>query len=174
MLFASPSEHDEEVQLVGGRTAGKTMGSAFHALMETIDLDDATGWDRVVAAVAADFSLTAKQRKQLRRWLDNFAQMPCYEHLQGRPCWREVPFTYAAADGKVYRGQLDLLAETAAGLLILDYKTDSVAPDELKKRVEFYRRQGEIYRDAVRALRPDAAQVTMSFCFVEARQEVVL
>lgn len=44
-------------------------------------------------------------------------------------------------DRVLERGQIDVLVETAAGLLVLDYKTDHVTPETIGQRAEFYRPQ---------------------------------
>jgi len=174
LTFASPSAHEDEEMKTpryGGRSDGLLMGNAFHALMETIELRDDAHWPQVIDAIAAAHDLNNSQRDDLRRWLANFAAMPCFPLLRESRVYREIPFTYDAADGKAYRGKIDLFAETPQGLLVLDYKTDTVEQKHLDERVEFYRHQGEIYREAVRALRPNAADVKMVFCFVDVGRE---
>ena len=44
-----------------------------------------------------------------------------------------------------------MLLETAAGLEIIDYKTDAVTVETVAARVDFYRRQMSLYREGVHA-----------------------
>ena len=171
LVFKSPSERDQSLIPTESRPDGRLLGTAFHALMERIDVDDAATWDDAAAHVALLFELKAEYGALVRRWLDNLSHMKAFAEVRGRPHWREVPFTWTDPHGAAFHGQLDLLAETPGGLLILDYKTDAVTRDNVKRHVEYYRRQGEIYRAAVRALRPDAKSVRMVFCFVDERLE---
>jgi ATP-dependent exoDNAse (exonuclease V) beta subunit len=62
---------------------------------------------------------------------------------------REVPMLLRDATGQVYRGSIDLLYRAREGeVVVADYKTDALDDDDtLTGR---YRRQLEIYADAVR------------------------
>jgi ATP-dependent exoDNAse (exonuclease V) beta subunit len=62
----------------------------------------------------------------------------------------EVPFTYAQ-DGALVEGRLDALAEEDAGLLLVDFKTDSIAPGDEPARAEHYASQLRAYAAAVSA-----------------------
>jgi ATP-dependent helicase/nuclease subunit A len=167
LVFASPSQHDAPLIAAESRPEGRKLGSAFHALVEHIDLADPTAWNEAAAQIARQFELGDEHAALVRRWLDNFARLASFAQVRGRPHWREVPLTWTDPHGVAYSGKLDLLADTPDGLLILDYKTDPATRANLARYVERYRRQGEIYRDAVRALRPDAKAVRMVFCFVD-------
>jgi ATP-dependent helicase/nuclease subunit A len=49
-------------------------------------------------------------------------------------------------------GRIDLLFEEHDSLVLVDYKTDAVAKKDLPDRTEHYRRQGELYAEAVAAI----------------------
>jgi ATP-dependent helicase/nuclease subunit A len=70
---------------------------------------------------------------------------------------RELPvFAPAAADASVdpldqtlLRGQLDVLVQTEAGLVVIDYKTDRITDQTLPERARFYRPQVLAYCHAM-------------------------
>jgi ATP-dependent helicase/nuclease subunit A len=62
----------------------------------------------------------------------------------------EVPFTYLQDDTLV-EGRLDALAEEDAGLLLVDFKTDSIEPGDEPTRAEHYAPQVRAYAAAIAA-----------------------
>jgi ATP-dependent helicase/nuclease subunit A len=74
-------------------------------------------------------------------------------------------------DRVMIRSRIDVLVDTPAGLEIVDYKTDAIAAETLERRVEFYRPQMSLYREAVQAAtgRPVAA---VHLVFLAAREVV--
>ncbi len=56
------------------------------------------------------------------------------------------------ADKLMLRGRLDLLIPTPQGLVLIDYKTDNVSADAVGNRVEIYRQQLALYRDALQRM----------------------
>ena len=54
-------------------------------------------------------------------------------------------------DRVMIRSRIDVLLETAAGMEIVDYKTDAVTAETVAARVDFYRRQMSLYREGVAA-----------------------
>ena len=123
--------------------------------------------DAALAQIKTEFDLRPAEVKTLRRWLDNLLAMPCFAAARAGQVWREAPFTFTDAHGRDYRGQVDLLARTDEDVLVLDFKTDRVDDDNLAAHLAHYRPQGEVYRDAARAL-TGAANVRFFFCFVDA------
>jgi ATP-dependent helicase/nuclease subunit A len=84
-----------------------------------------------------------------------FAGSEPYATLRGATILgREVPFKIPwplAADGRacVMEGVIDVLYRLDGDLWIADYKTDRAKPDEVQAKVEEYRVQAEVYRQAV-------------------------
>ena len=58
--------------------------------------------------------------------------------------WREVPFGVPVGGGAL-EGFVDLLFEDGDGLVIVDYKTDSVAPEQVTDAANRYRLQAGSY-----------------------------
>ncbi|MDP8224176.1 MAG: UvrD-helicase domain-containing protein [Candidatus Lernaella stagnicola] len=164
--FRPPSEHAGGPP-VGGTSYGLAMGQAFHVLVERVDLADPLADDESLRAVAAESELDDEQTQTLHRWLRNLTAMPEFTAATAGRVWREASFTWTNSEGVAYAGQIDMLAETADGLWVLDYKTDGVNPEQVEARAAFYESQGRVYRDAVRSLAGVEA-VRMVLCFVDA------
>jgi ATP-dependent helicase/nuclease subunit A len=60
----------------------------------------------------------------------------------------EVPFAYKAGS-RIIEGRIDALAEEADGILLVDFKTDDVAPGTEPARTAQYAAQIRAYADAV-------------------------
>ncbi|MHC4259705.1 MAG: PD-(D/E)XK nuclease family protein, partial [Planctomycetota bacterium] len=52
----------------------------------------------------------------------------------------------------VVQGIIDLLIQTPKGLVVIDFKTDSISGEEVASRAELYRRQLELYGRAASAI----------------------
>ena len=96
---------------------------------------------------------------------------------------REVPVYFARdpvgatvasdMDRVMIRSRLDVLVKSGRGYEIVDYKTDRVSADTLGQRVEFYRWQMELYREALVALVGEAP-VAIHLAFLHARKVITL
>jgi ATP-dependent helicase/nuclease subunit A len=64
-------------------------------------------------------------------------------------CDRELPIVWKADDGTLIEGTIDLAFEDAAGLTVIDFKTDRELAGDLSR----YTRQLEIYCRALSAAR---------------------
>lgn len=143
---------------------GRELGLACHRFLELADLrrlkqpaDVQTQVDELVA----QGQLTPQQGALVPvadvTWLaaTDVGELLC-THAAG--VRREVPFVYALplgepAEHTIIRGVIDCLAETPAGLVLLDYKTDRV-PDEATWQVRLagYRVQLQLYARAAAAI----------------------
>ena len=82
------------------------------------------------------------------------------ELRQAREVWREYPFTVlldasevdpeaAAGDRVLLQGVVDCCFAAADGLTVVDFKTDRVSGEEVRRRAERYRPQIEAYSHAL-------------------------
>ncbi len=179
LRFKSPSEHEIDFGKSESSSDGTLLGSAFHDLMETLDFKDRASWEDALAAVAIRHELDGKQKVICQNWLETFTDSKLFAKLKKCACYTEVPFTWRGADphsGETtdFNGAIDLLASCGDEILIVDYKTDRVASEELNKRFDSYSRQGAIYLEAVKKLIPSAKGYRMIFYFVNADREMEL
>ena len=86
--------------------------------------------------------------------------------------WREVPVA-APVQGGFLHGFIDLLFEEADGLVVVDYKTDTVDEDRVEDAVEKYRLQGGAYACSVGKVTGRPVK-EVRFLYLEAQTDVLL
>ncbi|HEX6312391.1 MAG TPA: UvrD-helicase domain-containing protein [Acidimicrobiia bacterium] len=149
--------------------AGTAVGRAVHATLQSIDLASGAGLEATARAQARAEEIPAREG-EIRELVRSVLDAPVVRQAAGGRFWREVPVGAPVGDVTV-EGFVDLLVETPAGLVVVDYKTDRVHDDaDLDALMAKYRVQGAAYALALeRALdRPVARCV-----FVFARQGAV-
>jgi ATP-dependent helicase/nuclease subunit A len=55
-------------------------------------------------------------------------------------------------DQIMLRGRIDLMVQDRDGFVVIDYKTDDVTGEQIEQRRGTYRRQVQLYRDAIQKL----------------------
>jgi len=126
---------------------GTAIGRAVHATLQTIELGTGRGLEGTVAAQAAAEGVLGHETtiEALTR-----AALACatVRRAAERPYWRE---TYAAVpfDGITLEGYVDLVFRDDDGLVVVDYKTDSVDAETRADRIRGYRIQAAAYALAV-------------------------
>jgi ATP-dependent helicase/nuclease subunit A len=168
-----------------GRTASgergleaRARGTLVHAVMESLDFAaaEAPSTDSVARqARSLGMRLGREEREELTALLANAAcAAPARRIAAATNVRREYPFAFSLGDGQpLIAGVIDLLALDADGVnVVLDYKSDRVAPDvELEALVEReYAIQRRLYALAV--LREGAGVVEIVHWFLE-RDETV-
>ena len=145
-------------------------GTALHLTMQSLDLkgglDTATIRQRIEKMVEREI-LTVEQAAAVpaEKIADFFAGSLGARLLAGREVLRELPFTLAlpaqelypdltGADGEVViiQGVVDCLVDEGDGWLLVDYKTDRIAPGQLQEAVKRYRGQLDLYARAVESI----------------------
>ncbi|HVF77018.1 MAG TPA: UvrD-helicase domain-containing protein [Solirubrobacteraceae bacterium] len=145
----------------------RTRGSLVHAVLEH---DDA---DPVQIAATWSIALGEEQRADVLRLAAAFEDSPLAKRLaRARTVHREHGFTVPLGDA-LLTGVVDVLAHERGAQLVVDYKTDAVAPDaDLHVYVEErYGIQQRVY--ALAALRGGAARVEVAYAFLERPREPV-
>ncbi len=140
--------------------SGRQRGTAVHHFLERADLSDlatpaAVQGQLDVLVGAGRFSADEAALVPIDDvvWLGCGGLRDLFADL-ANTVRREVPFVYAlplteGGERSIIRGIIDVLVETPAGLVLLDYKTD-VVPDEatLKQRLAGYAMQLRLYAAA--------------------------
>jgi RecB family exonuclease len=164
---------------LGPRERSLAIGNAVHAILET---GARRSWqpvpaeevERVLAreGLAGDGEARERAATLVAGWLESDLRAELADgDARLRP---EVPFVLDLG-GAIVRGKIDLLADTPAGPLVVDYKTDALGgadPAELASR---YVTQRDLYAVAVhRAGGGGPAPVRAAYCFLEAPARTVL
>jgi len=159
----------DDAPLIVGEGPPKEKGEAMHKVLELIDLRNPTDVEEVTRSVCELAGLT-EHADEVLDLVNACLASPVMDRVRrAERIWREVPYTLRVDDGYV-TGRIDLVFEEDGELVVVDWKSDTVAPSSVSVAVEGHREQGEAY---VRALDqvpgPPAQQVI--FVFPRARAE---
>jgi len=145
-------------------------GTALHLAMQSLDLKgalDTAAIRQCIEKMVEREILTAEQAAAVpaEKIADFFAGSLGGRLLAGREVLRELPFTLAlpaqelypdltGSDGEVViiQGVVDCLVDEGDGWLLVDYKTDRIAPGQLQEAVKRYRGQLDLYARAVESI----------------------
>ena len=152
--------------------AGTSVGRAVHAVLQSIDL--ATGDDIEHRARAQAIAEGVPDREDEVAELAQVAVDSAIVRraVESKRMWREVPVAAPTGGGSLH-GFIDLLFEEEDGLVVVDYKTDSVTDRQLSQAMDRYRLQGGAYAHAI-------AQITgkpvkeMVFLYLKPKSERTL
>jgi ATP-dependent helicase/nuclease subunit A len=154
-----------------GLVNARHIGSAAHLLISKLDLKKPVtteSIDQLKAALIADHAID----ETLAEHIDPQSIMKFFESDLGQTVldanntvFREWPFTFALPasfftrvtsderrDTVIIQGVIDLLVKTPKGLVVIDFKTDSITAKEAPQRAEFYRDQLNLYAEAASAI----------------------
>jgi ATP-dependent exoDNAse (exonuclease V) beta subunit len=164
----------------GGGLEGRVRGTLVHEALEELDLrgaDPHRDAERLIAAAAARHGVVpaAAEREQLAALVAGFTAMPLARRVAtAHRVRREHPFALPLGDA-LLTGVVDVLAEDPDGTaLVVDYKTDRVAPGaDLHELVERdYGVQRRAY--ALAALAANHPAVDVAYAFLERPDEPVV
>ena len=149
--------------------AGTSVGRAVHAVLQSIDLATGDGIaDRARAQAVAE-GIPGRERE-----IASLSQVAVDSDIVKRAVasgrlWREVPVAVAMSGGSLH-GFIDLLFEEDDGLVVVDYKTDSVSASEAPGSVLRYRLQGGAYAHAIRQITGKQVKEVV-FLYLQPRSE---
>jgi ATP-dependent helicase/nuclease subunit A len=128
---------------------GTAVGRAVHGVLQSADLATGRGLDDAVAAqvLAEGVADHADIVGALAR---SALESDVVRRAASRPHWRETYVGTVVGD-RVLEGFIDLVYQDDDGLVVVDYKTDTVPAAALGQRVAFYRPQIAAYVAALTA-----------------------
>ncbi len=125
------------------------MGTAFHRVMAAIDFRSPQHAGTVVERIAGEEGVEAAT---LAEWVAKTLDCGILQRAAAaRRRWRELPFC-ALREGQAVEGSIDLLFEEEDGLVLVDYKTDSVTAANVGEAAELHRPQLQSYARALEAI----------------------
>ncbi|MCJ7652130.1 MAG: PD-(D/E)XK nuclease family protein, partial [Actinobacteria bacterium] len=132
-----------------GVEIGKPVGPALHRIMEMIEPGAGPHERESLVRSMSGAMGVADRQEQLLHMVNNVLSSDLWERaVRSSFSSREVPF--CVKDNASYMaGKVDLVFAEEDGAVIVDYKADNVAADETESRLDFYREQGEFYRNAL-------------------------
>ncbi len=155
----------------------RLIGTATHLVISRLDLTKQVNKeviDKTVGKLVAAGAIA----EAVAEHIDTGSIMTFFESKLGRlaldannTVWCEWPFTFALSacefadlgnglratsdEAIVVQGIVDVLVKTPEGLLIIDFKTDSVTAEQAEERAELYREQLGLYGRAAGAILND-------------------
>ncbi|MGI9623794.1 MAG: UvrD-helicase domain-containing protein, partial [Acidimicrobiales bacterium] len=123
---------------------GTAIGRAVHGVLQNIDLKTGAGIDGAAASQAAAEGVLGSESTIIELCRSALSSETVRQATNGR-YWREL-FVAAPARGRLIEGYIDLVYETSAGLVVVDYKTDAWDDAEaLDRKTARYRPQLATY-----------------------------
>ncbi|HEU0213641.1 MAG TPA: PD-(D/E)XK nuclease family protein, partial [Jiangellaceae bacterium] len=122
---------------------GTAVGRAVHGVLQTVDLATGEGLDDAVAAQVLAEGV-AEHVDVVAALAQSALASDVVRRAASRPHWRETYVGTVVGD-RVLEGFIDLVYEDDDGLVIVDYKTDTVPAAALDRRVAYYRPQVAAY-----------------------------
>jgi ATP-dependent helicase/nuclease subunit A len=178
-IAATTLAHVEKEEADGGETTyrrgrgGTNLGRAVHSVLQSVDLESGGGLEEISRAQAA-----AEGMPQRWKEIVELAQRAVGSEVVRRAVssgryYREV-FVSAPVEGMLVEGFIDLLFEEEDGLVIVDYKTDSlISEEDIQQSMASYRLQGGAYALALQKSSGKSVKEAV-FLFLQPETEVVI
>ncbi len=128
--------------------AATSLGRAVHAVLQSIDLATGADIDERARGQAAAEGIPRRAADVARLARAAVGSAIVKRAVASARLWREAPVAAPRGGGSLH-GFIDLLFEEPDGLVVVDYKTDSVSAQEASEAVARYRLQGGAYAYAV-------------------------
>lgn len=142
---------------------GTALGRAVHATLQTVDLATGAGLEETARAQAAAEGIPERADQVVARSRAALTSSAAKEAATARH-WREL-YVGAPVGDKTVEGYIDLLYESADGLVLVDWKTDSLGAhaDEVEITARYARQLGA-YADVLhQALGKSVARAVLVF-----------
>lgn len=171
-----PNEEDkpeqEHIEPWRRGRAGTSVGRAVHAVLQSIDLATGDGLEERARAQAAAEGIPGREGEIARLARVAVESSIVRRAVASGRLWREVPVAVPIGNGSL-QGFIDLLFEEPDGLVVVDYKTDSIVSDETREAIDRYRLQGGSYAHAVSTVTGISVKEVV-FLYLQPRREVLL
>jgi ATP-dependent helicase/nuclease subunit A len=126
---------------------GRDFGSLVHVILEWIALD-ASGPERTRAmaeALAPRYGLDPAAAVRAAEAASRALALPVFERARrAARVWRELPLWFPDGE-ELIEGKVDLVFEEDGGLVIVDYKTDHIAPEQAQAQAGYHAPQLQLY-----------------------------
>ena len=144
--------------------AGTAIGRATHATLQVLDLADPRDVEQQVRK-QCDVESIPERFDTVLAFVRSALGSDAVRQAVANPHHKEI-FVAAPVGDRVIEGYIDLLIETPAGLVVVDYKTDSASsPSEIDARLTYYSLQGASYAVALEeATGLDVVDCRFVFC----------
>ena len=133
---------------LAGEPGGRDFGSLVHRILEWIPFDVADPEEAaraMAAALAPGYGLDAEAARQAGTAAARALALPAMERARRAPrVFRELPLAFPE-EGHLVEGTVDLVFEEEGQLVIVDYKTDRIAPAQALAQAAHHAPQLQLY-----------------------------
>jgi ATP-dependent helicase/nuclease subunit A len=153
-----------EPALVLASGYGRDFGAFVHKLLEWIPLEGMERDEvvRMARALAPSYRLSDREADRAAEHVRRVLEMPLLGRARhAKRVWREIPLFFPD-DEVLVEGVVDLVFEEEDGLVVVDYKTEGMAPGEEAARADRHTTQLRAYHRGLR----DALGLTVKERFV--------
>ena len=139
------ADDDDTPAALERRAAAAAVGTALHETMRWLELPGAGNLESLAReqAEAAGVPHRAADVAALARAC--LASRAVQRALRSHVLLREVVYALGLLGGGLVEGRMDLLFREEDGLVIVDYKSDRIAPEAVAERLRVYRGQAAVY-----------------------------
>ena len=128
-----------------GTRGGRDFGSLVHQLLEWLPFDGAATAPALAESLAPSFGLDAAAAARAASQVTGVLRSPVIDRARrAARLWRELPIWFP--DGAyLVEGVVDLVFEEDGQLVVVDYKTDAVAQDQVLAQAAHHAPQLQLY-----------------------------
>jgi ATP-dependent helicase/nuclease subunit A len=131
----------------GGGGGGRDFGRLVHRLLEWVPFEDVGPEDlrRMAAALAPSFGLDADAAARAAEAAERALALPVMDRARrSSRVWRELPLWFPDG-GELVEALVDLVFEEEGGLVVVDYKTDGIGPEQKLDQAAHHAPQLQLY-----------------------------
>ena len=152
---------------------GRVFGAFVHRLLELADFSSPESVRRIAPALAPGFPLSKEAVKRAEAQAEAALHLPIMrEAARAARIFREVPISYVEED-RLLEGVCDLAFEDEKGWVVVDYKTEAIAEDQVLAQASHHAAQLRRY-DRGLALASDAHQSRRFVLFTSLGRQVAV
>ncbi|MDO8473173.1 MAG: 3'-5' exonuclease, partial [Dehalococcoidia bacterium] len=130
---------------------GSNLGRAVHSVLQSVDLATGSNLDDISRAQAAGEGIPERWQ-EVRDLASNALASPVVKRAVASGRYHREVFVGLPVSGTVLEGFIDLLFEEPDGVVIVDYKTDSIGEEQTAAKAQHYRTQAGAYILAVQQI----------------------
>jgi ATP-dependent helicase/nuclease subunit A len=125
--------------------AGRNFGSLVHQVLQWIPLNAPAQAAALANALGPRFGLDASSALRAGEQVVGALATPLMERARhAERLWRELPLWFPEGD-ELIEGIVDLVFEEAGRLVVVDYKTDGIAPAQALAQAAHHAPQLQLY-----------------------------
>ena len=159
---------ESELPIQGRGRYGTAIGRAVHGVLQTVDLQSGEGLTTLATIHAEAEGIAELSDEVASLAASAIASEEIQLAIQNR-YWRELHVACPIGE-QIVEGYVDLVYETERGLVVVDYKTDQVEPNEIDLKVDRYRLQGATYAAALEeTTRQPVSSVVFAFLSADSK-----